>query len=494
MFIPWLPKSDTYRQSLGLNGLASDSEVRQLPTFYGMLALSTECRALMSQVTHVFELTSSTPCSETRICDPASASIHPESLPPEATPPQVPLPDVGIRPWLQVVAGFFLMFNAWGTIFSFGVFQTFYTSPSGSIKDNKAPSAIAWIGSLQTFLLLFGGAMSGICFDKGYFRYMILLGTFFVVIGMMFLSLATSYYQVLLSQGLCVGLGLGLLLVPSVGLPSTWFVKHRGIAVGLVSSGASIAGIVLPTAARALISTWNFQWAARILAFLSLASLAISISLARQRLPPRGRGSLVEYRALRQPEFTLYIFGLFLSMFGLYTFYGFIEVWAVSSNVLNRSKLQPAYILPILNAASLVGRIGPSYCSDLLGPLNIQAPALLLCGILVLVWLKVQTTASFLIVVVLYGIASGAVIAMPPVVISSMTEDMTTFGGRMGVFFLAISCSSLAGPPINGAIIQAQNMAYDGTRIFSGVVIILGAGFLGAARMTKSKLKLYVKV
>jgi MFS family permease len=385
------------------------------------------------------------------------------------------------------------MFNAWGIVFSFGVFQTFYTSPSG-IKDNKSPSAIAWIGSVQNFLLLFGGALSGICFDKGYFRYMILLGSFFVVVGMMALSLATRYYQVLLSQGFCVGLGMGLLLVPSVGLPSTWFVKHRGIAVGLVSSGASIAGIVFPIAARSLIARLNFQWAARTLGFISLVTLSISITLAQQRLPPRGRGSFVEYRALKQPEFALYVFGLFISMFGFYTFYTFVEVWAVSSDITGDGKLQAVYVLPILNAASLVGRIGPSYCSDLLGPLNIQAPAMLLCGVLVLIWMKIQTAVPFILVVVLYGISSGAVIAMPPVVIASMTEDMTTFGGRMGVFFLAISCSSLAGPPINGAIIQAQNMTYDGTRIFSGIIIIIGAGFLGAARMAKSKLKFYVKV
>lgn len=441
---------------------------------------------------HTLELTSSLRCSDTTFCDD-STSIHLESPRLQVTPTRLPLPDIGIRPWLQVIAGFFLMFNAWGTVFSFGVFQTFYTSPSG-IKDNKSPSAIAWIGSVQTFLLLFGGALSGVCFDKGYFRYMILLGSLFVVVGMMTLSLATRYYQVLLSQAFCVGLGMGLLLVPSVGLPSTWFVKHRGIAVGIVSSGASVAGIVLPIAARSFIAMLNFQWAARILGFISLVTLLISITLAQQRLPPRGRGSFVEYRALKQPEFALYVFGLFVSMFGFYTFYTFVEVWAVSSDITNDGKLQTIYILPILNAASLVGRIGPTYCSDLLGPLNIQAPAMLLCGILVLIWMKIQTTVPFILVVVLYGISSGAVIAMPPVVIASMTEDMTTFGGRMGVFFLAISCSSLAGPPINGAIIQAQNMTYDGTRIFSGVIIIIGAGFLGAARMAKSKLKFYVKV
>lgn len=440
------------------------------------------------------ELARSLPSYDRRPCD-ESAAIHQGSLRPQASPPVsvVPPPDVGIRPWLQVIAGFFLMFNAWGTIFSFGAFQTYYTS-SSSMELSQSPSAIAWIGSVQTFLLLSGGAMSGVFFDKGYYRYMITLGGFLVVLGLMTLSLAGRFYQVLLSQGFCVGLGTGLLLVPSVGLPSTWFIKHRGIAVGLVSSGASVAGVVLPITVRSLISKLSFQWAARVLGFISLITLTISIALANQRLPPRAGGSFIEYKALRQPEFALYIFGLFLSMFGLYTFFGFVEVWAVSHHVVSGTDLDTVYILPILNAASLVGRIGPAYCSDSLGPLNIQAPAMLICGILCLVWLEVKSAASFVTVVILYGISSGAVIAMPPVVIASMTEDMTTFGGRMGVFFLAISCSSLAGPPINGAIIQAQDMNYEGSQIFSGAAIILGSLFLAAARMTKSRLKLYIKV
>ncbi|KAK5045109.1 hypothetical protein LTR84_010257 [Exophiala bonariae] len=407
--------------------------------------------------------------------------------------PLIPPPDVGIRPWLQVVAGFFLMFNAWGTIFSFGVFQTFYTS-SGSLEISQSPSAIAWIGSIQTFLLLFVGAMSGILFDKGYFRYMIFFGSSLVVLGLVTLSLATRFYQVLLSQGVCVGFGTGLLLVPSVALPSTWFLKHRGIAVGLVSSGASVAGVVLPITVRALIRTTGFSWAARVSGFVSLVTLTISLLLANQRLPRRTGGSFIEYKALKQPEFALYIFGLFISMFGLYTFYGFVEIWAVNHPAISNTGLEAIYILPILNAASLVGRIGPLYCSDSLGPLNIQTPAMLVSGILCLLWSEVRSAGPFVLVVILYGISSGTVIAMPPVVISSMTNDMTTFGGRMAVFFLTISCSSLAGPPINGAIIQAQYLRYEGCQIFSGAIIILASLFLFAARMTKSKLKLYVKV
>jgi MFS family permease len=186
--------------------------------------------------------------------------------------PDAPPPDVGIVPWLQVLAGFFLMFNAWGIVLSYGTFQSYYTSPTSPLHDSTSPSAIAWIGSTQAFLLAFGGALSGKYFDAGYFRQMLYAGTFMIVFGLMMTSFATRYYQVLLAQGLCVGGGTGLLLVSSVGLPSTWFVRRRGLAVGIVSTGASVAGIVFPISLRHLIPTVGFGWAARILGFISLST------------------------------------------------------------------------------------------------------------------------------------------------------------------------------------------------------------------------------
>lgn len=344
--------------------------------------------------------------------------------------PDAPPPDVGIVPWLQVLAGFFLMFNAWGIVLSYGTFQSYYTSPTSPLHDSTFSSAIAWIGSTQAFLLAFGGALSGKYFDAGYFRQMLYAGTFMIVFGLMMTSLATQYYQVLLAQGLCVGGGTGLLLVSSVGLPSTWFVRRRGLAVGVVSTGASVAGIVFPIALRHLIPTVGFGWAARILGFISLSTLAVSIALIRQRLPPRRRGSFIEYKALKQPEFALYVAGFCFNCLGFYTFYDFVEEWAVATHV-DTKGLPVVYILPILNAASIFGRIIPAFISDYLGPLNIQVPSLLMSGLLVLVWIPAHTIGPLMILTILYGFFSGAVIAMPPVAISSMTENMTEFGGRM---------------------------------------------------------------
>jgi hypothetical protein len=51
-------------------------------------------------------------------------AINQHELPKQPIPP----PDVGVRAHLQILGGFFTMFNAWGITLSYGTFQS-YVSP-----------------------------------------------------------------------------------------------------------------------------------------------------------------------------------------------------------------------------------------------------------------------------------------------------------------------------------------------------------------------------
>ncbi len=53
------------------------------------------------------------------------------------------------------------------------------------------------------------------------------------------------------------------------------------------------------------------------------------------------------------------------------------------------------YILPIVNAASLVGCIVPNYVADHIEPRSVQAPAIALSGILVLAWIPAHAVVLF---------------------------------------------------------------------------------------------------
>jgi MFS family permease len=99
---------------------------------------------------------------------------------------------------------------------------------------------------VQAWLLIVIGVLSGPLFDLGYFRSMLLVGNFLVVLGIMMLSLSTQYWQVFLSQGICMGLGAGLLYIPSLAMVGVWFSKKRAFALGIVMSGIAVGMSLFP--------------------------------------------------------------------------------------------------------------------------------------------------------------------------------------------------------------------------------------------------------
>ena len=84
------------------------------------------------------------------------------------------------------------------------------------------------------------GALTGPVYDAGYFRELLIGGSFLVVLGQMMLSLCREYWQVLLAQAFCIGAGTGALFVPSVAILSTYFTTKIASATGLAASGSSL--------------------------------------------------------------------------------------------------------------------------------------------------------------------------------------------------------------------------------------------------------------
>jgi len=147
------------------------------------------------------------------------------------------IPNGGLRAWMQVLGAFFLFFNSWGIINTFGLYQTYYST---GFLSSSTSSDISWIGSVQAFLLIFVGPLTGPIYDAGYFRILIIVGSFLVVFGHMMLSLCTTYYQVFLAQAITVGLGAGCLFIPSVAILSQYFSTKLATATGLAAAGSSL--------------------------------------------------------------------------------------------------------------------------------------------------------------------------------------------------------------------------------------------------------------
>lgn len=57
-----------------------------------------------------------------------------------------------------------------------------------------------------------------------------------MVTGMLLSRLATQYYQLFLSQGVWVGLGMGILYMSGLSVPSSYFKAKGSVAVAIVAT------------------------------------------------------------------------------------------------------------------------------------------------------------------------------------------------------------------------------------------------------------------
>lgn len=139
--------------------------------------------------------------------------------------------------WQQIDVANDLICCLRGFAFSFGLFQNYYEAV---LLPNSSPSNISWIGTVSSYLLIVTGVISGPLFDLGHYQIMLFGGAAVSCFGTFMLSLSTEYYQILLSQGICVGLGCGVLYIPGLALVGRSFTTRRAIALGLVSCGAPV--------------------------------------------------------------------------------------------------------------------------------------------------------------------------------------------------------------------------------------------------------------
>lgn len=291
------------------------------------------------------------------------------------------------------------------------------------------------------------------------------------------------YYQVLLSQGILSGLGMSLLLVPSTAIVPTYFTHNRALAVGLANTGASLGGIVYPILTRRLLAKLGFSWAMRAIALVALITTGVGGLLVRQRAEltknPAKR-TLYQFSCLKDSAYALFVAGIFFSFAGIYIPYFYISAW-VRDAAFPLHGMSTYYLISIMNAGGLVGRIVPNFVADkfVSGPVLTQALAAVVCGALAAGWTYIETSLGGLVVwVVAYGFASGCVISLIPASAATLTKDLSMLGGRIGVLFAGNAVASLIGNPVAGAIQRDFGSGWRGLASYCAVFNVVGGCLL----------------
>lgn len=394
-----------------------------------------------------------------------------------------PIPDGGIQAWLQVLGSWVTLVATWGLVNTFGVYQTYYET---TLLTSSSSSAISWIGSLQASLLMLVGVVAGPLYDAGYFRHLLVSGLFLIVFGQFMTSLGSAYWHFLLAQGVCVGVGMGFIMLPSTAILSQYFTTKRAFVIGISSSGSPLAGIVFPIIFSRLVSSVGFGWATRVIAFILLGLSVIPITFMRTRVPPSGRKrALIDASALRDPAFVLFVVASLFMFMCLYTAFFYIQLFSEMHH-LSSLDFSP-YLVTLLNVGSVFGRIVPNYLADKLGSVNMAIACAAVSTILLYGWLGIHNLAGVVVFTLLYGLFSGGIVSILPSVIITMSPDMSRVGTRMGMMFTVTGLSILVGTPIAGAILGGYS-----ERQWKGMIGYSAAGLtLGSILYLASRTVLY---
>ena len=360
---------------------------------------------------------------------------------------------------------------------TFGVFQEYYQE---TYLSTYQPSAISWIGTVQGFLLIVVGVLSGPLYDLGYLRGLIGAGTFLIILGLLIAGEVREYFGIFLSLGLLVGLGAGCLFVPSVAIVAQYFTTMRPLATGVAAAGGSFGGVVFPIVFKAALDNIHYAWACRILAIIVLVTLAWPFLFLKPRSIPGKTRKLLDLVAFKDLSFTLFSLSLFLTFVGLYIPFFYIPSYAKTELGVGTSLA--FYLLAVLNSGSFFGRIIPNLVANYASSL----PSLLFCelctGILIFCWIPIQNISGVIPFAILYGFFSGAVVSLPPTVLIAISPDLSKIGTRLGMSFSFAGFGLLVGNPMAGALLQSK-FHYVGLQVFSGTVVLLGCALLGSAAL-----------
>lgn len=216
-----------------------------------------------------------------------------------------------------------------------------------------------------------------------------------------------SISQLMVTQGILVGIGIGFIYVPSLPILSQWFEARRSLANGIASAGSGFGGALFAWTTGAIIDAFGLQWALCAIGLITFCLLVVATSLLRDRnryiRPPQ---LAFDTSLLKKYEVQLLLSWSFVSMLGYITLLFSLSDFALSTGI---SSQRATDIIGFLNIGTAVGRPIIGIASDKSNRIDVACALTLLCGLSCFAfWVPVQSYG----LLVFFSLLAGAVLGV----------------------------------------------------------------------------------
>ncbi len=377
--------------------------------------------------------------------------------------------------------------------FSFGVFFDFIID---DLDATRATASIAF--SAQTASLYISSAVIGTVVGRYGMRRLIVVGTICLGVGMVGASQANSLEALVVTYGIVTGIGMGIIYVIAFTLPSRWFQRRRGIATAIASSGSSVATLLAPPAAVAVIAAIGWQETYLILTAAALVGLAFVAVLAGTDPWSMGVDASHEFPAGNpvSPEsteataadsaravFTSASFWLIVvSWIVIYLpFFTLIVHFVAYTTDIGMGRWVGVLAISLLGGMAIPGRLLFGSISDRVGRPKIFVALSFCVGVLIVLLPFMSTPLPLLFVTAVYGLVhGGAGTLVSPLIADFYGSEYVTM--LYGVAALSFGIAALAGPYLAGWTVETFG-SYAPFLFAIGVAVFAGTGGIQLAAM-----------
>ena len=220
-----------------------------------------------------------------------------------------------------------------------------------------------------------------------------------------------------------------------------------------------------------------------------LATLMIPITVMRAKVFTATRRPLIDFKILRNLPYDLFSMASFFGMMGMYIPFYYVSTFCIQKGFVDEDV--GFYLLPIINAASIFGRILPNFFADIIGPLNISVPFCLFCGVVAFCWTSLSSIGQCIVFSIFYAFFSGTFVSIMGPAIASLCVDLSLVGTHMGMSLAFAALGLLIGNPIAGVLLDKYG--WIGPAMFCGASNVLAACLVVVARLAKTGRALRVR-
>lgn len=366
---------------------------------------------------------------------------------------------------MVVIASFLMTFMFFSIQYNFGVF-------SKPLLDEFGWTRALTSGAFSLYMIVHGlsAILMGTLSDRYGPRIIFGVSGFLGGLGMVLCSQIVDLWQFYAFFGLLIGVGTGAAFSPPMSTTAKWFVKRRGLALGIVASGIGFGTLIMSPVASYLISAYGWQMAYIIVGFIAwtvLIPTALIIKagpVENNALPyskNRDEGGNISddwdtSEAVKTRSFWLFLFSnllwvLCLQMVMVHIYYYAIDIGAPS--------MIAAGVLALIGGCSVLGRLVIGGASDRIGTKRVWLFCLV-CQMVIMFWLTMSESVwTLYLFAPVFGFSYGGIVPLIPAITGEFfgTKNLGAIIGFMG---FGPTIGGVLGPFIAGYIFDVTGSYY----------------------------------